>query len=94
MKLITYFLLVGFILLKCDANSVQSFAKHHHRETSPVFQEEYFDQLIDHFNFNSHGNQTYKQRYLITCKNLVLNCFKCYFSKVMLTAVALFLYNL
>ncbi|XP_038064107.1 dipeptidyl peptidase 2-like [Patiria miniata] len=26
----------------------------------------YFDQTIDHFNFKSHGNQTFKQRYLIT----------------------------
>ncbi|KAF8792501.1 Dipeptidyl peptidase 2 like protein [Argiope bruennichi] len=28
------------------------------------YYEGYFDQKIDHFNFLSHGNQTYKQRYL------------------------------
>ena len=32
----------------------------------PMFEEKYFDQFIDHFNFNSNGNHSYKQRYLIT----------------------------
>ncbi|XP_022094625.1 dipeptidyl peptidase 2-like [Acanthaster planci] len=26
----------------------------------------YFDQIIDHFNFKTYGNQTFKQRYLVT----------------------------
>ena len=32
------------------------------------FEEEYFDQIVDHFNFKSYGNQTYKQRYLLNGK--------------------------
>ncbi|XP_023694262.2 dipeptidyl peptidase 2 [Paramormyrops kingsleyae] len=33
---------------------------------TPQFKEKYFSQMIDHFNFNSMGNGTYDQRYLIT----------------------------
>ncbi|XP_038623921.1 dipeptidyl peptidase 2 [Tachyglossus aculeatus] len=32
------------------------------------FRERYFEQMLDHFNFESYGNQTYLQRYLITEK--------------------------
>uniref|UniRef100_A0A3P9H2V9 Dipeptidyl-peptidase 7 n=1 Tax=Oryzias latipes TaxID=8090 RepID=A0A3P9H2V9_ORYLA len=32
----------------------------------PQFTEKYFSQLVDHFNFNSLGNRTFNQRYLIT----------------------------
>ncbi|XP_041854755.1 dipeptidyl peptidase 2 [Melanotaenia boesemani] len=32
----------------------------------PQFTEKYFTQTVDHFNFNSMGNGTFKQRYLIT----------------------------
>uniref|UniRef100_A0A8C7YZG5 Dipeptidyl-peptidase 7 n=1 Tax=Oryzias sinensis TaxID=183150 RepID=A0A8C7YZG5_9TELE len=32
----------------------------------PQFTEKYFSQLVDHFNFNSLGNRTFSQRYLIT----------------------------
>lgn len=32
---------------------------------SPPYVEKYFDQTLDHFNFKSYGNQTYRQRYLI-----------------------------
>ncbi|XP_056888421.1 dipeptidyl peptidase 2 isoform X2 [Takifugu flavidus] len=35
------------------------------RRTSP-FTEKYFPQTLDHFNFNSQGNRTFNQRYLIT----------------------------
>ena len=58
-------LLVLFAAIFCDANSVQTFGKHE-RLAEPMFEEKYFDQIIDHLNFNSHGNKTYKQRYLIT----------------------------
>ncbi|XP_034027215.1 dipeptidyl peptidase 2 [Thalassophryne amazonica] len=34
----------------------------------PVFTEKYFSQVMDHFNFNSMGNGTFSQRYLITDK--------------------------
>ena len=29
------------------------------------YQEEYFDQTLDHFNFISYGDKTFKQRYLL-----------------------------
>lgn len=32
----------------------------------PRFTEKYFSQTLDHFNFNSMGNGTFNQRYLIT----------------------------
>lgn len=35
------------------------------QRTSP-FTEKYFPQTLDHFNFNSLGNRTFNQRYLIT----------------------------
>ncbi|KAK6470961.1 dipeptidyl peptidase 2 [Huso huso] len=36
-----------------------------HRASEPKFEEKYFQQVVDHFNFNSHGDNTYQQRYLI-----------------------------
>ena len=65
MQISVVFLLVLFAAVVCDANSVQTFTKHE-RFMEPVFEEKYFDQIIDHLNFNSHGNKTYQQRYLIT----------------------------
>ena len=57
------------IVVICQANSILTFTKHvQEKNAVPAFREEYFDQFIDHFNFNSHGNQKYKQRYLITGK--------------------------
>ncbi|XP_059909960.1 dipeptidyl peptidase 2 [Gadus macrocephalus] len=43
---------------------------HHGRkaENEPPFTEKYFSQIVDHFNFNSMGNGTFNQRYLITEK--------------------------
>ncbi|XP_030647446.1 dipeptidyl peptidase 2 [Chanos chanos] len=35
-------------------------------DPKPQFKEKYFPQIIDHFNFNSMGNGTFDQRYLIT----------------------------
>ena len=59
----------------CQANSILTSTKYDHVTNAvPVFQEEYFDQFIDHFNFNSHGNQKYKQRYLITGRIHSLFC--------------------
>uniref|UniRef100_A0A8C3A0Z3 Dipeptidyl-peptidase 7 n=1 Tax=Cyclopterus lumpus TaxID=8103 RepID=A0A8C3A0Z3_CYCLU len=41
--------------------------RHHHGfKTEPQFSEKYFPQTVDHFNFNSMGNGTFNQRYLIT----------------------------
>ncbi|XP_035530209.1 dipeptidyl peptidase 2-like [Morone saxatilis] len=40
--------------------------KHHGSKTEPQFKEKYFSQTLDHFNFNSMGNGTFSQRYLIT----------------------------
>ncbi|XP_067417562.1 dipeptidyl peptidase 2 [Emydura macquarii macquarii] len=34
----------------------------------PDYQEKYFQQVLDHFNFDSYGNQTFPQRYLTTAK--------------------------
>ena len=33
--------------------------------TSPPYKEKYFDQKLDHFNFATYQNATYKQRYLV-----------------------------
>ncbi len=41
-----------------------------HRDLAPDFKEKYFKQVLDHFNYNSLGNGTYDQRYLITGDNL------------------------
>ncbi|XDV20895.1 hypothetical protein PO909_026101 [Leuciscus waleckii] len=37
-----------------------------HRDLAADFKEMYFKQILDHFNYNSLGNGTYNQRYLIT----------------------------
>ncbi|XP_037115390.1 dipeptidyl peptidase 2 isoform X1 [Syngnathus acus] len=40
----------------------------HRYQTQPLFKEKYFAQSLDHFNFNSMGNGTFFQRYLINDK--------------------------
>ncbi|XP_060106768.1 dipeptidyl peptidase 2 [Heteronotia binoei] len=39
-----------------------------YRTPQPDFEEKYFEQWLDHFNFESYGNRTFAQRYLITDK--------------------------
>lgn len=41
-----------------------------HRGHTADFKEKYFKQILDHFNFNSLGNGTFDQRYLITGNEL------------------------
>lgn len=58
-------LLLIFVSVSLVYAKVAHFTKEQAQE-EPAFQEKYFDQFIDHFNFRSNGDNTYKQRYLIT----------------------------
>ncbi|XP_043914442.1 dipeptidyl peptidase 2 isoform X2 [Protopterus annectens] len=39
-----------------------------HAGKDSIYQEKYFQQIMDHFGFSKHGNQTYSQRYLFSDK--------------------------
>ena len=61
--LFVYFFITFFC---CTTEAATSFFKYDDFLSKPVFTEEFIDQFIDHFNFNSCENKTYSQRYLIT----------------------------
>ena len=50
-------LLVSVILMACFWNVIAG-------QIVP-YQEKYFDQTLDHYNFISYGDRTFKQRYLM-----------------------------
>nr|AAH95721.1 Dpp7 protein [Danio rerio] len=70
----TLWLFLGLTLLilrgKTEARPVENYSNEitSHRDLSLDFKEKYFKQILDHFNYNSLGNGTYDQRYLITDK--------------------------
>lgn len=54
-------LLLGLMLLSLGAD--QPSGQH---STDPEYREYYFEQLLDHFNFESYGNKTFHQRFLMS----------------------------
>ncbi|XP_013879448.1 dipeptidyl peptidase 2 [Austrofundulus limnaeus] len=59
-------LTVFLILLTALPNTALQSRRHGPAET--LFTEQFFSQTVDHFNFNTMGNATFRQRYLITDK--------------------------
>ncbi|XP_037338562.1 dipeptidyl peptidase 2 isoform X2 [Pungitius pungitius] len=60
--------LIGVHVLQALPHSPLQPRKHDGFQTEEQFSEMYFTQTVDHFNFNSMGNGTFSQRYLITEK--------------------------
>ena len=52
-------------LLLLLALSFKVFSNKIGKETSFPYEEKYFDQTLDHFNFVSYADRTFKQRYLV-----------------------------
>ncbi|EMP29991.1 Dipeptidyl peptidase 2 [Chelonia mydas] len=48
--------------------AVRPVSRNFYRTQEPVYKEQYFEQILDHFNFESYGNKTFLQRYLTTAK--------------------------
>ncbi|XP_038064051.1 dipeptidyl peptidase 2-like [Patiria miniata] len=51
--------LVSFVLILCLSTTGASYP----------YKTDYFDQIIDHYNFASHDNKTFKQRYMVSEKD-------------------------
>lgn len=57
---------VATLLFLCEAQGSPQLLRGESKYLKPEFKEKYFSQILDHFNYNSVGNGTYLQRYLIT----------------------------
>ncbi|CAL1615254.1 unnamed protein product [Knipowitschia caucasica] len=62
------FLLLCLAVHALPFHSLNKSTLHHVPSKDLPFTEKYFTQILDHFNFNSMGNGTFRQRYLITDK--------------------------
>ncbi|KAM6183615.1 dipeptidyl peptidase 2 isoform 2-T2 [Erethizon dorsatum] len=60
-------LLLGLALLSLGASQPSGSLPAQH-SADPEFQEYHFEQLLDHFNFESFGNKTFRQRFLVSDK--------------------------
>lgn len=75
--------LLLFSLIFHNVKAATTFTKPEDASSMPVFNEEYFDQYIDHFNFNSQGDNRYPQRYLITSElPFLFSYIQCFYKEV------------